>query len=43
MDQQGGADRPAPIVELAAITVDCLDLRPMIDFYARPFRRADQP
>jgi hypothetical protein len=38
MDQQGGAtDGPAPIVELAAITVHCLDLRPMIDFYAQAF------
>ena len=38
MDQRGGAaDGPAPIVELAAITVDCLDLRPMIDFYAQAF------
>jgi predicted enzyme related to lactoylglutathione lyase len=38
MDQQGGAtDSPGPIVELAAITVDCLDLRPVIDFYAQAF------
>ena len=38
MDQRGGAaDGLAPIVELAAITVDCLDLRPMIDFYAQAF------
>ena len=38
MDLQAGpADRSAPIVELAAITVDCLDLRPMIDFYAQAF------
>jgi len=37
MDQQEGADRPSRIVELAAITVDCLDPRPMIDFYAQAF------
>ena len=37
MDQQDSADRPSPIVEPAAITLDCLDPRPMIDFYARAF------